>query len=622
MRALVGRGGLTCCLSPPGYGCVRFQQIRRGEHVKKLGTSYPVQRHWPLLLGWLSLAAAISCTSGSNLQTGRSEKAIANSHNDVVRFLEQATFGPTQADITHLEQDLGGNFGAWIDEQLAMPASDYPTVCCDGSRSDTTCAAPLTACGPEDFYALSTTAPSDCPANTPCRRDNYGMWKLQQIFYRNALTAPDQLRQRLFFALNQILVTSAQDTAINYADYMTQYLRMLDENAFGNYRDILYRLSRNPTMGRYLDNITNTRTQPNENYAREIMQLFSIGLVVLNADGTTDGTPTYQQDTVVDLTRALTGWINAPILGRNNQTNQNLTNYRDDLVANASRHDTGSKVLFAGSPFQAVIPANQSVDGDLNSAIDILFNHSNVGPFIGKALIQMFVTSNPSPQYVARVTAAFNDNGQRVRGDMGVVIRAVLLDPEARNESPAPEFGKLREPVLAVTNLLRSIGYAVPDTSTDADPVSDLALTSPGGTATTYLAQSQDVFRAPTVFNFFSPFFGVPGRSDLVGPEFNIYSTTTALSRDNLFYQIIRAGVGSQPLYRNNFVRSDLSALLPLADDANALVEALNQQLLHGQMSDNLKSIVVNALSGVSGMQRVVEATFLVSTSPAYQVQR
>src|SRR5215469_3862724 len=334
-------------LSPPGYRCVRFQRIRKGEHVKKLRTLYAVQRHWPLQLGWLGMAAAMSCAPSSGLQTGRSQKSIATSHNDVVRFLEQATYGPTQADIMHLEQDLGGDLSAWIDEQLTMPVSDYPTVCCDGSRADTTCADPVTACGPEDFYALPTTPPADCPANTECRRDNYTMWKLQQIFYRNALTAPDQLRQRMFFALNQILVTSAQDAAINYANYMTQYLQMLDENALGNYRDILYALSLNPTMGRYLDNITNTRTQPNENYAREIMQLFSIGLVVLNPDGTTDGTPTYAQDTVTELTRTLSGWVNAPRLGRNNQTAQNLTNYRDNLVANAARHDTGSKVLFA-----------------------------------------------------------------------------------------------------------------------------------------------------------------------------------------------------------------------------------------------------------------------------------
>src|SRR5262249_37604612 len=152
--------------------------------------------------------------------------------------------------------------------------------------------------------------------------------RLQQIFYRNALTAPDQLRQRVFFALNQILVTSAQDAAVNYADRMTNYLRMLEQNAFGNYRQILYDLSRNPTMGQYLDNITNTGAQPNENYGRELMQLFSIGLVLLNQDGTTDGTPSYGQDTVVEITRALSGWVLAGPLARNNQTNQNVANYR------------------------------------------------------------------------------------------------------------------------------------------------------------------------------------------------------------------------------------------------------------------------------------------------------
>jgi uncharacterized protein (DUF1800 family) len=538
-----------------------------------------------------------------------------------VRFLEQATFGPTPESIRHLEQDLNGDYGAWLVEQFGMPVSNYPDVCCDGSRSDTTCNQSI-ACGPEDFYALPTTPPTDCPGNTACRRDAYTMWKLQQIFYRNALTAPDQLRQRVFFALNQILVTSGQDQAINYADYMTDYLRMLDQNAFSSYRQILYDLSRNPTMGRYLDNITNTRTQPNENYAREIMQLFSIGLVVLNPDGTTDGTPTYGQDTVVDLTRALSGWVNAPVIARNNQTNQNVANYRDPLIANAGRHDTGAKVLFAGSPFEAQIPAGLTVDEDLNSAIDILVRHPNVGPFIGKALIQMMVTSNPSPQYVSRVTQAFNDNGSGQRGDMQAVIRQVLLDPEARNESPGADYGKLREPVLAVTNLLRNLGYTVPNPNVDPDPVSDFALSSPNGTPTAYLVQGEDVFRAPTVFNFFPPDFPVPGQSNLQGPEFGILSTATSLARDNLFYQMINASVTPQSLYRSNFVLVDLSGLLPLAGDPQALVEALNQQLLHGQMSGDLRNIVVNAVSSASGAQRVKEATFLVSSSAAYQVQR
>jgi uncharacterized protein (DUF1800 family) len=586
------------------------------------GESEVSRRLLPAKLAAIALTMAIASCSQGSFVPNKSQRSVANSHNDIVRFLEQATFGPSPQDIAHLEQDLGGDFNAWLAEQFAMGTSNYPDVCCDGSRADTTCNQAI-ACGAEDFYALPQTPPSDCPAGSTCRRDNYTMWRLQQIFYRNALTAPDQLRQRVFFALDQIHVTSAQAGALNYADRMTDYPRMIEQNAFGNFRQILYDLSRNPTMGQYLDNITNTRTQPNENYAREVMQLFSIGLVVLNPDGTTDGTPTYNQDTVVELTRALSGWVLAAPIARNNQTNQNVANYRDPLVANAGRHDTGQKVLFAGSPFEAIIPAGQTVDQDLNSAIDILFNHPNVGTFIGKALIQMMVTSNPSRQYVTNVTQAFNNNGSGVRGDMTAVIRAILLDPEARNESPAPDFGKLREPVLAVTNLLRTMGYTVPNPSLDPDPVSDFALTNPNGTPTAYLAQAQDVFRAPTVFNFFPPDFAVPGALDLLGPEFGILSTTTALSRDDLLYQLINGSVAAQSLYRPNFVKVDLSSLMPIADDSNALVEALNQTFLRGQISDDLRSIFVNSISSApDGAQRVKEALYLVSSSALYQVQR
>jgi len=293
------------------------------------------------------------------------------------------------------------------------------------------------------------------------------------------------------------------------------------------------------------------------------------------------------------------------------------------MVANAGRHDTGAKVLFAGTPYEARIPAGQTVDDDLNSVVGILFNHPNVGTFIGKALIQMMVTSNPSPAYVTNVTRAFNDNGSGVRGDMTAVLRAILLDPEARNESPSNDFGKLREPVLGITNLLRNIGYTVPNLGLDPDPVSDFALSSPNGTPTAYLSQGQDVFRSPTVFNFFPPDFPVPGTSGLVGPEFGILSTTTALTRDDILYHLIDGSVGVQALYRPNFPRVDLSNLMLLADDPSALVEALNQTLLRGQIPDNVRSIFVNSISSApTGAQRVKEALYLVSSSALYQVQR
>ena len=596
--------------------------LLRSARADRKTRSLPVFAAPMAVFAWALFS--LSCSSEPALSS-KSKGIQATSHEDVVRFLEQATFGPSADDIAHLEVDLQGDFDAWLEEQFAMDISNYPDVCCDGSRADTTCNEVI-ACGAEDFYALPQTAPADCPAGSACRRDNYTMWKLQQIFYRNALSAPDQLRQRIFFALDQILVTSAQQTQLNYADRMTNYPRMLEDHAFGNFRDLLYDLSRNPTMGRYLDNIDNTATQPNENYAREIMQLFSIGLVNLNPDGSTDGTPTYDQQTVVELTRALSGWVLAGPLARNNDTGQNVPNYRDPLVPGAAaRHDRGAKVLFAGTPQEQEIPPGQSIDDDLNSAIDILFWHPNVGPFIGKALIQMLVTSNPSPTYVSNVTAAFEDNGNGERGDLKAVIRAILLDPEARKATPPNEFGKLREPVLAVTNLLRTVGWWVARPELDPDPISDFALSNPGGTPTAYLAQGEDVFRSPTVFNFFPPDFPVPGSPDLIGPEFGILSTATVLSRGNLFYRLIEGNDAfmRQSLYRPNFVKVDLTGLMPYADDPAGLIEALNQLLLRGEMPDDLKNIFVDSISSADDpVQRVQEALYLVSTSAYYQVQR
>lgn len=577
------------------------------------------------MIGVVLLLLGVGGCSSSGKATGTSLRATSGA-NDVARFLEQATFGPTPQDIQHLQEDLGGDYSAWLNEQFGMPVSDFPDVCCSGTIAGTVCN-PVSACAgfPVDVNAYPQTRPSSCAGN--CQRDNYTMWQLQQLFYTYALTAPDQLRQRVFFALNQILVTSGADDDLNYESRMTGYLRFLEENAFGNFRDILYNLSRNPTMGRYLDNITNTADEPNENYAREIMQLFSIGLVVLNPDGTSDGTATYTQDTVVELTKALSGWVLADPLGHYHQgtVDEDILNFRDPLVPDESRHDAGPKTLFAGTDFEQVIPAGQTTEEDLNSAIDILFNHPNTGTFIGKALIQMLVTSNPSGDYVTRVTQAFNDNVSGIRGDMTAVIKAILLDSEARNPSSS-DFGKQREPVLAVTNLLRNFNSytGTPPIATTDYALSDFALTNPAGTPTTYLAQSQDVLRSPTVFNFFPPDFQVPGEMPgFVGPEFGILSTTTALSRMNLAYQLIFNGLSRQATYRPNGTMLNVTSLLPFADDVDALVEACNQVLLHGAMADDLRSAVTDAVSSAtSADQRVKEAVFLVSTSPAFQVQR
>src|ERR1700737_4843548 len=235
--------------------CTRFRgtTMRRLEaHHPRLhrGESEVRPRFLPAKLGAIAVAIAMTSCSPQSWVPGKSGGAIANSHNDIVRFLEQATFGPTPESIRHLEQDLGGDYNAWLNEQFATGFSNYPDVCCDGSRADTTCNQAI-ACSPGDFYALPQTPPSDCPAGMPCRRDNYTMWRLQQIFYQNALVGPDQLRQRMFFALNQILVTSAQDGTLNYANRMTSFLELLVQSAFGNFRQTLYDLWGHPTMGAY-----------------------------------------------------------------------------------------------------------------------------------------------------------------------------------------------------------------------------------------------------------------------------------------------------------------------------------------------------------------------------------
>jgi len=559
------------------------------------------------------LAAVLAACSVAGVpSTGkvqRQEGAI--SFNDAARFLDQATFGATLSDIQHV-QDIG--YSAWIDEQFAMGISNYPNVCCSGAV--VTCS-PVIECQPGDVEAYPNNAPAGCGAGTACGRDNYTMWQLQNIFYQNALGAPDQLRQRIFFALNQILVTSGQDAMINRTHQMSPYLRVLEQNALGNFHDVLQDISLNGTMGRYLDNIDNTASQLNENYAREIMQLFSVGLFILNDDGTSTGNPTYDQPGVVELTRALTGWQLAA------QFSAGVPNYRDPLRPKAAaQHDSGSKTLFVNTPYAQTIPAGGTAQTDLEAAINIIFNHPNVGTFIGKGLIQMLVTSNPSGDYVRRVTQAFNNNGSGVRGDMQAVVRAILLDPEARNPSPNATFGKLKEPVLQVTNLMRALRGGF---STDYG-LSDFSLVGLNGSFNTaYLARGEDVFRSPTVFNFFPPDFPLPGdTTGLVGPEFGILSTTTALGAINLTYRLVVTDL-PQVLtpypYRPNGTQFDPTTLD--GSDPNALVENLNQILLHGSMTDDLRNLVVNQVSGVSDVnQRVRQAVFLIASSPAYQVQR
>ena len=508
---------------------------------------------------------------------------VSPSSADAVRLLEQAAFGPTDALISHV-QSIGP--AAWIDEQLATPMSSYPTL-------------PL----------QPSSVPPTCDAI--CVRDNYTMYPLQRQFFTNAFYGVDQLRQRVAFALHQLLVVSGRD--ISQPSWMAPYLQILDRNAFGNYRQLLYEITLNPGMGRYLDMVTSTKNNPNENYAREILQLFSIGLNELNLDGTPqldlegNPIPTYDQAVVTGFAKVFTGWTFEA------QPSPGVVNYIDPMRFFVNNHDLGTKQLLNGF----VQPANQTGLQDLNAALDNIFHHPNVGPFVSSHLIRMLVTSNPTPAYVARVASVFNDNGAGVRGDLGAVVRALLLDPEARGDVKTdPNYGHLREPALFVANILRAFNVRSANGLTTSD----------GYLNPQVVPMDQDVFRPPSVFSYYPPDYLAPGTTDVLGPEFGILSATTALRRANfvntIVYSLINAGANAP-----NGTSIDQSGLQALAGNPTALVAELDRILLHGTMNTSMRDSIVTAVNAVPAgtnqlRDRARAALYLVATSSQYQVQR
>jgi uncharacterized protein (DUF1800 family) len=523
-----------------------------------------------------------------------------------VRFLEQATFGPTSSEVARVES-LG--FRAYLNEQFNAPQSGYPTL-----------------------TLMPTDSAQGCPTGSPttCGRDNYTMYPLQIKFYQNALYANDQLRRRVAWALHEILVVSGRD--VNQPSWMSPYLQTLDRNAFGNFRTLLQEITLNPGMGLYLDMLNNTRNSPNENYAREILQLFSVGLDKLNLDGTPqldsqgNRIPTYDQTTITNFARVFTGWrLGVPKVTVINGVNNNVLNYQDPmLVTSENNHDTGQKVLLNG----AVLSAGQNSTADLNAALDNIFNHPNVGPFIGRQLIQQLVTSNPSPGYVERVARVFNNNCagfypespcSGARGDLKAVVTAILLDPEARGDVKTdPSYGRLREPAQFITNILRMFNAKSADLSTNSD----------GHLNPNSITLDQDVFNPATVFSYYPADYVIPG-TGLAGPQFGLLSTTTSLRRANFVNTIINTGVArsSDPTTGNapNGTKLDLAAFQSLASNPAALVDELDRLMLHNTMSPGMKTSIITAVASVSAsntLDRTRMAIYLVASSSQYQIAR
>ena len=555
---------------------------------------------------------------------------------DRMRFLEQAAFGPT-ALLDQRIRRIG--IRTWIAEQFEAPypspSNPYPNI-------------PL----------KPTNAPADCDGNTTvpdipasCFRDTYSMYPMQAWFFKEAYYGEAQLRHRVAWALAQIWVISGVDT--QQSRWLEEYYKVLANNAFGNYRTLMQQMTLNPGMGNYLDMARSTRNNPNENYAREIKQLFTVGLFTLNPDGTVqvDGQgepiPTYTQDTVNNFTKVLTGW------GFCNNGCPNsaagIVNYIDPLLINAGRtgtsqnqHDLTAKTLLVypgstttnvpactGTCDDTLTSINTYATNSLNQTLDNIFNHPNVGPFVSKILIQHLVTSDPTPAYVGRVAAIFNNSGAGVRGDLKSVVRAILTDPEARGDAKTdPNFGKLREPVQLMTNMARSfdvMNFAGTGPSDGVMQINSGGLNSSTNNLMTTMAQT--VFYSPTVFNYYAPDYSIPGTT-LLGPEFALMTTGTSIARANFANTMIYTGIAVNnpniPLgTRFNF--AELQALATADTTGNQLLDALNYKMMHNTMSPTMRSTILTAVTAIPNtnpLARAQQAVYLIMTSSQYQIQR
>ncbi|MEP7276613.1 MAG: DUF1800 domain-containing protein, partial [Betaproteobacteria bacterium] len=534
---------------------------------------------------------------------------VVTASADVWRLLNQATFGASQAEASRV---IALGIPGWIDDQFNRPASGYPDAKYNKLQLAQT---------PD----CTTTDPNGVayPASAPqsiCVRDHLTLAMLQRDFFTNAVSAGDQLRQRVAWALSQILVVSATESDLSYAYAMARYQGLMFRHAFGNYRDLLTDVSVSPAMGNYLDSVNNDRAAgtrvPNENYAREILQLFSLGLTELRPDGTPilDGNgapvPTYGQDEIKEFAKIFTGWTYAAAANPlADATQKNPAYYATPMVpypTTATRgHETGAKTLLQG----LVVPAGQTIRQDLASAVANVFQHPSTGPFVSRQLIQRLVTGNPSPGYVQRIAAVFANDGSGVRGNLRAVVRALLLDPEARGAVKVdPTFGSLKEPVLVLTSLLRATGAV-----TDGNRLE-------GGAS----SLGQRPFYSPTVFNYFPPDATIPGTA-ILGPEFAIHTSNTAVTRANLVYTLVYNGYAADATIPNaTGTKLNTQQFESLAATPAALVDKIADVLTGGQLPATARAIIVTAVNAVAATDapgRVRMALYLAASSYFFQVQ-
>jgi uncharacterized protein (DUF1800 family) len=493
----------------------------------------------------------------------------ALSAREAARILEQGTWGPTASEIASLQSQGLKN---WLAAQFEAPISTY----------------------------------TDQPLLNSAGKNNGNLAPVEVQLFQNMVSGQDQLRQRVAFALSEIWVVS--ELQVNNAQAFPPLMRLFENEAFGNYETLMRDVSLNPGMGKMLNMVNNNQANPakgtaaNENYARELMQLFTLGLVQLDTFGTPllDRSgypkPTFGQDDVVDNARALTGWTYAPASG-GAVTKDNPQYFLSAMVPLETQHDTTAKSLLG-----VTLPANQTAEQDLRQALHIIFEQPTLPPFISKQLIQHLVTSNPNPEYVDRVAEVFINNGSGVRGDLKAVITAILTDRDARSadgpwDTHQGDYGHLKEPVLMLGNLLRGLNSAVGSASTTYNVANILG---------------QEPFYAPSVFSYFSPQYQI-GREEYA-PEFQIYSTQTASNRINTINTIVYSGK------LDAATTFDLSSFFALGGDPQALIAVINQVFFHSAMSGTLQSALIAGMAGQSTTKAAAQsALYLALTSSAFQ---
>jgi uncharacterized protein (DUF1800 family) len=503
---------------------------------------------------------------------------------EAFQFLNQATFGATDAEAQRV---INMGFADWIDDQMQQPASLQ---------------LPHLRALPAPMFPFELQA------------DRVDMW------FRNAINGDDQLRQRVAFALSEIMVVSQLGALVNAPFSLADYYDQLALHAFGNYRDLMEVVTLHPAMGVYLSMLGNEKPnpalniRPDENYARELMQLFTIGLVELNPDGSprldAQGReiPTYDQAVIEGFAHVNTGWhyAGAPSFEFAFPTAFNQT---IPMQLYPAFHDPGPKMVLNG----VTIPAGQTGDQDLAMALDNIFNHSNVGPFLSYRLIQRLVTSNPSPGYVERIAAVFDNNGSGVRGDLGAVVEAILLDAEARPDLVMEIDGKLKEPLLRLTQLWRAYNAR---SQSGKFPLAGASFVF-----------GQGPLQSPSVFNFFSPFFAPAGEirnAGFVAPELEI-----ATEYQNTFVTnyLLLTTFGWHSENQNlapDDVFIDISEEIAIADDTEALIDMVAAKLLAGDISAVLRTEIagmVNRIPIADAVNRTAEAIFLVVSSPEFAYQ-